>query len=202
MKGAKWRQRTMSPFQTSTSAISHRCYRGQTSRDHRAYPKRTPVSPSTPSSTRSWRTNSKVIIAKPLQGHPEPPQNGSLQYVLASTMPWKNVDWQGRVTVLEDFLCHDIKADNFLVVLGRKASQVSAIHAHLRDIVLLPEGNTSGMPEGNTWGSTGASSISLIVMPSYLARDQIWKADLRPENELSFLRVVAERISLLLNVVI
>ncbi|XP_044385951.1 uncharacterized protein [Triticum aestivum] len=36
----------MSPFQTSTSAISHRCYRGQTSRDHRAYPKRTPVSPS------------------------------------------------------------------------------------------------------------------------------------------------------------
>ena len=41
-------------------------------------------------------------------------------------------DWEGRVTVLEDFLRHDIKADNFLVVLGRKASQVSAIHAHLR----------------------------------------------------------------------
>ncbi|XP_044385939.1 uncharacterized protein [Triticum aestivum] len=81
----------MSPFQTSTSAISHRCYRGQTSRDHRAYPKRTPVSPS---------------------------------------------NWEGRVTVLEDFLRHDIKADNFLVVLGRKASQVSAIHAHLQAAAL------------------------------------------------------------------
>lgn len=51
MKGAECRQRTMSPFQTSSSATSHRCYRGQTSRAHRAYPRRTPLSPSSKCST-------------------------------------------------------------------------------------------------------------------------------------------------------